>query len=80
LEVVWRIDVDGGRLRIHRHKYVDTTLRALFADVFVDDWSPVLGFPTDYLVEFERAEGGAVSGLRVSGSRVRGVWFERVGS
>lgn len=79
--VAWRIGVDAGRLVARRHKYADTTLRPLFEDGFIDDWSPTIEaplFPFDFLVEFERADG-EVRGLRVSGDRVRGLWFERTG-
>jgi CubicO group peptidase (beta-lactamase class C family) len=77
LGVVWRIAVDGDRLRVKRHKYVDTLMRPMFADTFVDDWTPVIEFPWEYLVEFERTEG-RVAGLRVSGQSARGLWFERI--
>jgi len=77
LGVVWRIEAGEERLRVSRHKYVDTYLRPLFEDTFVDDWSAILGFPFEYIIEFERQ--GEVNGLRVSGDRVRGLWFERTG-
>ncbi|MCB2223207.1 MAG: serine hydrolase [Actinobacteria bacterium] len=78
LGVVWWIAVDGGSLVVRRHKYVDTVLRPLFPDAFVDDWTPILDFPVEYLVQFERDGAGGVSGLRVSGTRTRGIRFDRI--
>jgi hypothetical protein len=71
-------EVEADGLVARRHKYVDTALRPLLEDAFIDDWSPIAGFPLDYLIVFERTDG-QVRGLRVSGDRVRGLWFERIG-
>jgi hypothetical protein len=60
-----------------RRKYVDSQLTPLFRDAFSDDWLPLMGYPTTYLVVFERNEHGAITGLRVSGTRVRNLWFAR---
>lgn len=78
LGVVWTIEPHEGGLRVGRPKHVATFPRPLFADAFVDDWTPILGFPMEYLIEFERNDGGEVSGFRVSGTRARGIWFERI--
>jgi hypothetical protein len=60
-----------------RRKFVDSKLTPLFFDAFSDDWQPLMGYPTTYLVRFERDAGGEVSGLRVTGTRVRNLGFTR---
>lgn len=71
LDVYWRLEVGDGCLIAKRHKYVDSTLTALFDDAFNDDWEPIMGYPTSYLIIFERDDRNAIIGLRVSGTRVR---------
>jgi len=51
----------------------------LFADAFSDDWTPLMGYPTTYTVVFERDQEGTVTGLRVSGTRVRNLQFIKEG-
>jgi hypothetical protein len=41
---------------------------------------PTMGYPTTYFITFERDERGMVTGLRVSGSRVRNLRFARRGT
>jgi hypothetical protein len=78
LDVYWTIEANPDHLVASRRKYVDSKLTPLFADTFSDDWSPLMGYPTTYLVAFERGESGAVTGLRVSGSRVRNLEFVKI--
>jgi CubicO group peptidase (beta-lactamase class C family) len=78
LDVYWIIVAGDGGLVARRRKYVDSRLTPLFADAFRDDWQPILGYPRSYTVLFERDEGGAIAGLRVSGTGVRRLWFARI--
>ncbi|MGD8815260.1 MAG: serine hydrolase domain-containing protein [Anaerolineales bacterium] len=78
LDLHWRLEVAGDHLVAKRRKYVDSTLTPLFKDAFSDDWLPIMGYPTTYTVVFERDEQSAVHGLRVSGTRVRKLWFTKL--
>lgn len=80
LDLYWTLVEQGGSLIAKRRKYVTSTLTPLFHDAFSDDWLPIMGYPTTYLVVFERDAQGAVSGFRVSGTRVRNLAFSRVAS
>jgi hypothetical protein len=75
LDIYWTLAVEDGHLVAKRRKYVDSHLTPLFHDTFSDDWTPLMGYPTTYLVVFERDEHDTVSGLRASGSRVRHLGF-----
>jgi hypothetical protein len=75
LDITWTIAAGDGGLVARRRKYVDSRLTPLFADAFRDDWQPILGYPRTYMVLFEREEGGAITGLRVSGNAVRRLRF-----
>ena len=77
LDIYWTIVTGEDHLVAKRRKYVDSVLTPLFADAFSDDWLPLMDYPTTYLVVFERDEQGAIAGLRVSGTRVRNLWFAR---
>jgi CubicO group peptidase (beta-lactamase class C family) len=77
LDIHWRIVVEDDHLVAKRRKYVDSRLTPLFSDAFSDDWTPLMGYPTTYLVVFERDTNGAIIGLRVSGDRVRHLKFVR---
>ncbi|HSR29044.1 MAG TPA: hypothetical protein VLY63_00665, partial [Anaerolineae bacterium] len=79
LDIYWTVEAADDHLVAKRRKYVDSELRSVFADGFSDNWEPLMGYPTTYLVVFERDEAGAVAGLRVSGTRVRNLWFGRQG-
>ena len=79
LDLVWTLVAAEDHLVAKRRKFVDSKLTPLFADAFSDDWQPLLGYPTTYLVRFERDSGGEVSGLRVTGTRVRNLSFTRQG-
>lgn len=78
LDVYWRLEVGQGCLIARRHKYVDSTLTPLFDDAFNDDWEPIMGYPTSYLVIFERDAQNAIIRLRVSGTRVRHLRFVKL--
>jgi hypothetical protein len=52
----------------------------VLAGAFSDDWGPLMGYPTTHFVVFQRDERGAVTGLRVSGTRVRNLAFVRQAS
>jgi hypothetical protein len=75
LGIHWTIEAGDNHLIGKRRKYVDSKLTPLFADAFSDDWGPLRGYPTTYLVVFERSEGEMITGLRVSGTRVRNLRF-----
>jgi CubicO group peptidase (beta-lactamase class C family) len=75
LDIYWTLEAGDGALIARRRKYVDSRLTPLFQDAFSDDWLPLMGYPTTYLVLFERDDAGAVNGLRVSGTRVRNLQF-----
>lgn len=77
LDVYWKIEANPDHLVAKRRKYVDSKLTPLFADTFSDDWLPLMGYPTTYLVAFERDASGTVTGLRVSGTRVRNLAFTK---
>jgi hypothetical protein len=62
------------------YKYVPSQFTPLFADAFSDDWLPIMEYPSTYLVVFERDKDGEITGLRVSGSRVRHLWFGKEGT
>jgi CubicO group peptidase (beta-lactamase class C family) len=77
LDLYWTIEAGDDHLVAKRRKYVDSKLMPLFTDAFSDDWEPIMGYPTTYLVVFQRGASGAVTGLRVSGTRVRNLRFDR---
>jgi CubicO group peptidase (beta-lactamase class C family) len=77
LDLYWTIEAGDDHLAAKRRKYVDSKLTPLFTDAFSDDWEPIMGYPTTYLVVFERGASGTVTGLRVSGTRVRNLRFDR---
>ena len=79
LDIYWTLALEEGALKAHRRKYTPTVLTPLFRDTFSDDWTSLMGYPTRYLVDFEREAGDRITGLRVSGlTGVRHLWFERV--
>jgi CubicO group peptidase (beta-lactamase class C family) len=80
LDIHWAIEAGDGFLTGKRRKYTDSKLTPVFADAFSDDWGPLMGYPTTYFVVFERDERGLVTGLRVSGTRVRNLRFVRQGA
>jgi hypothetical protein len=77
LDIYWTVEMGQDHLRIKRRKYVDSKLTPLFTDAFSDDWLPLMGYPTTYLLVFERDEHESITGLRVSGTRVRNLSFTR---
>jgi CubicO group peptidase (beta-lactamase class C family) len=79
LDVYWTVEAGDGHLVAKRRKYPDSKLTPLFADAFSDDWTPLMGYPTTYLVLFERDAQQAITGLRVSGTRVRNLKFVHEG-
>jgi CubicO group peptidase (beta-lactamase class C family) len=80
LDIYWTIVARDDHLVAGRRKYVDSRLTPLFADAFSDDWLPIMGYPTTYLVVFERDERDTITGLRVSGTRVRNLKFIKQGA
>jgi hypothetical protein len=80
LDIYWMIEAGDDHLIAKRRKYVDSRLTPVFTDAFSDDWTPLMGYPTTYLVVFERDQAGIVAGLRVSGTRVRNLQFKAVDS
>jgi CubicO group peptidase (beta-lactamase class C family) len=80
LDVSWTLVAGDRCLIARRRKYVESTMTPVFVDGFRDDWQPIMGYPTTYLVVFQRDPEGALTGLRVSGSRVRHLAFERLDS
>ena len=77
LDITWTFVAGDGHLVAKRRKYVDSKLTPLFTDAFNDDWLPLMGYPTTYLVVFDRDASGEVTGLRVTGTRVRNLRFVR---
>jgi hypothetical protein len=77
LDITWRIGAGDDHLVGKRRKYVDSKLTPLFTDAFSDDWGFLMGYPTTYLVVFERDAHESITGLHVSGTRVRHLWFIR---
>ncbi|MGD9146306.1 MAG: serine hydrolase domain-containing protein [Anaerolineae bacterium] len=77
LDIYWTIEMGEDHLQIKRRKYVDSVLTPLFANAFSDDWLPLMGYPTTYLIVFERNRHDTITGLRVSGTRVRNLRFTR---
>ncbi|MGC9335221.1 MAG: hypothetical protein ACP5JJ_13795, partial [Anaerolineae bacterium] len=75
LDITWTLVAQDDHLVAQRRKYMDSKLTSVFVDAFSDDWGPLMGYPTTYLVLFERDGRGTVTGLRVSGDRVRHLWF-----
>jgi hypothetical protein len=73
----WTVSAGNECLRVSRWKYPPSEMKTLFRDAFNDDWMPIMGYPTNYTVVFDREEDGDVNGLRVSGNGVRHLWFER---
>jgi CubicO group peptidase (beta-lactamase class C family) len=80
LDIAWMLSAEDDHLVARRRKHVDSKLTPIFRDAFGDDWGPLMGYPTTYLVLFERDERGTVTGLRVSGSSVRHLFFAKEGS
>jgi hypothetical protein len=77
LDITWILRTEDDHLVAQRRKYVDSQLTPVFVDAFGDDWGPLMGYPTTYLVVFERDEQDLITGLRVSGTRVRHLRFVR---
>lgn len=75
LDIYWTVATEDDNVVVRRRKYVDSKLTPLFVDAFSDDWEPLLGYPTTYLIVFERDARDTVTGLRVSGTRVRNLRF-----
>ena len=77
LDIYWDLFAEEDHLIAKRRKYPDSQLTALFRDTFKDDWAPLMGYPTTYLVRFERNGQEKIVGLTVSGDRVRHIRFNR---
>ena len=77
LDITWTLVAGDDHLVAKRRKYGDSKLTPLFADAFNDDWLPLMGYPTTYLVVFDRDAKREVTGLRVTGTRVRNLRFVR---
>jgi hypothetical protein len=77
LDLTWTVEAGDDHLVARRRKYVYSKMTPIFADAFSDDWTPLMGYPTTYLLVFERDQIGTVTGLRVSGTRVRNLHFIR---
>ena len=75
LDIYWTLVAVDDHLVAERRKYPASQLTPLFRDTFTDDWGPLMGYPTSYLVVFERDEQGQIVGLRVSGNRVKHIRF-----
>ena len=80
LDIYWTIEAGDEHLVAKRRKYVDSQLTPVFTDAFSDDWTPLMGYPTTYLIVFERDSQGKITGLRVSGTRVRNLQFIQAGN
>jgi CubicO group peptidase (beta-lactamase class C family) len=72
LDTFYRIEAEGGRLVLTHSRHPDATLEPLGGDRFQGAaWYM-------RLLEFTRDDEGEVSGFRATGSRVRGLRFERI--
>jgi hypothetical protein len=78
LDIYWTIERADDQLTVQRRKYIDSQLTALFEDTFSDDWTPLMGYPTSYILQFARNSAGEIKGVSVSGNGVRHLRFERV--
>ena len=78
LDITWTLIIENDHLVAQRRKYVDSKLSPLFRDAFSDDWGPLMGYPTAYLVVFERDAHDAITALRVSGACVRNLEFSKI--
>lgn len=72
LDVVYRLEVEDGRLEVHRPRQPEVALILLDRDRFA---SSSWGLNS---VEFTRDDAGEVDGFRTSGGRVRDLRFHRV--
>jgi CubicO group peptidase (beta-lactamase class C family) len=79
LDLYWTITLEGDNLVVRRRKYADSALSPLFTDAFSDDWSSIVGYPLTFMIIFDRDQRGEITGLKVSGSRVRNLRFVRQG-
>lgn len=77
LDIYWKIVLDGNQLTVQRRKYSNSQLATLFEDTFRDDWTPLMGYPTSYVLQFRRNNAREITGLSVSGNGVRHLDFER---
>jgi CubicO group peptidase (beta-lactamase class C family) len=75
LDLYWTVSRKEDHLVISRRKYVDSILTELFTDAFSDDWTSIVGYPLKFMVIFERDGQGKITGLNVSGDRVRNLRF-----
>jgi len=80
LDVYWTLVAEDDHLVAQRRKYMNSKLTPLFRDAYSDDWEPLMGYPTTYLVAFERDKRDTIIGLRVSGTRVRNLRFIKQGA
>jgi hypothetical protein len=79
LDVTWTLVANDDHLVAYRRRYVTSKLTPLFRDIFTDNWEPLMGYPTTYLVAFKRDESDAITALCVSGTRVRNLRFIKQG-
>lgn len=77
LDLFWRVTAEAGYLTITRRKYPATHPVLISPDTFRDDWEPLLYFPAEFMLEFDRNPQGQVSGFHVSGLGVRGLVFTK---
>jgi len=75
LDLVWKISANAGHLTVNRRKYPATHPTPVFSDAFRDNWEPLLSFPAEFLLEFDRDTQGQVGGFCVSGLGIRGLKF-----
>jgi CubicO group peptidase (beta-lactamase class C family) len=76
LEISWSIDLDGGKLRIHRKGFEDKALEPSYLDGFYFTHSDETTDIT-YLLKFERAKNGKINQFTVSSGRLAGIVFTR---
>ena len=82
LDVYWTISEVGEELVVRRRRQGSSVLTPAIADVFTDDWvaSILHGTSKPMALAFDRDEGNAVRGFRISdaGARVRNLRFEKL--
>ncbi|MFC2064253.1 serine hydrolase domain-containing protein [Chloroflexota bacterium] len=74
----WTITAQKDTLKVTRWKYPPTRMTPLFQDAFNDDWLPVMGYPTNYTILFDREDKGVIIGFKLSGNGVRHINFCKV--
>jgi hypothetical protein len=74
----WTLKAGTDHLTVTRWKYPSSRMNPIFKDAFNDDWLPIMDYPINYTVLFDRDEKEKITGFKVSGNGVRHLRFERI--